>query len=394
MGVCYGRNGNNLLSPPQVVDLYKRRNIRRMRTYDPDHAILDALRGSGIELNVAITNQYLQYLAASQSNADDWVRDHVNNYPDVNFKYISVGNEVSPANGDTSRYAQFVLPAMTNVYRAVCSCRGGRIKTTTSLGMDVIGNSFPPQDGAFRDDVKPFLRPILSFLSNTGSPLMMNIYPYFAYIYNQDQIDLGYALLEPDHGIEVNGVYYDNILYAMVDAVYAAVDRVIGPSYNGRQTPTDVLSQSAAADYNHTRCHRPKVNIADSHSGWPAGPPRGGEDVRNEKSGRSKRETRGGNETSTYLQRSARGRSKPKVVVSESGWPTRGSNPGSPQNAQKYNRNLIDVVADGTPARPDEAIEAYIFALFDENEKPGAEIERNFGLFYPNGQPKYDLNFN
>ncbi|XP_057793510.1 glucan endo-1,3-beta-glucosidase-like [Salvia miltiorrhiza] len=336
IGVCYGRNGNNLLSPRQVVDLYKRHNIRRMRTYDPDNAILDALRGSGIELNVVITNQYIQRIAADANAANDWVRDHVLNFPDVDLKYISVGNEVSPADGATSRYAQFVLPAMRNIYRAVCRAgRAGRTKITTTIGMNALGNSFPPEDGAFRDDVAPYLRPILSFMVGTDAPFMANIYPYFAYIYNKNQIDLGYALLEPDHGIQVNGVYYDNLFYAMVDAVYAAVERMIGPSL-----------QTTGNTYNQTS-----------------------------------------------EQKARRGRKTPKVVVTETGHPSAGGDSANMHNAKTYNQNLADVVDEGTPRHP-EPIETYIFALFDENEKPGAETERNFGVFYPDGQPKYDMNFN
>ncbi|KAH6832029.1 hypothetical protein C2S53_008069 [Perilla frutescens var. hirtella] len=361
VGVCYGRNGNNLLSPSQTVELYKRRNIRKMRTYDPDQAILDALRGSGIELNVAITNQYLEYLASSQANANNWVQDHVRSFPDVNFKYISVGNEVSPTNGGTSRYTQFVLPAMRNVYRAICNAGlANRIKISTSIGMEVVGNSYPPQDGAFRDDVLPYLRPILSFLVNTHSPLFVNVYPYFAYIYNKAQIDLGYALLEPNHGIQVNGVYYDNILYAMIDAVYAAVDRVVGPS----------MSQNQKL---RSRRHLPKVTVTTG--GWPVG-------------GRD-----GGDNNQTSSLRTRRPRSKTKIVVTESGWPTHGGDSASLQYASTYNQNLIDVVDDGTPANSDP-IEAYIFGMYDENEKPGADTERNFGLNYPNGQPKYDIDFN
>lgn len=46
----------------------------------------------------------------------------------------------------------------------------------------------------------------------------------------------------------------------------------------------------------------------------------------------------------------------------------------------------------GTPKRPDESIEAFISAMFNENQKPNGE-EKHFGLFYPNMKPVYYVPF-
>jgi len=87
-----------------------------------------------------------------------------------------------------------------------------------------------------------------------------------------------------------------------------------------------------------------------------------------------------------------------KIMITESGWPNKGAakeTGATPDNAQTYNTNLIrHVVNDsGTPAKPGEEIDVYIFSLFNENRKPGIESERNWGLFFPDKSSIYSLDW-
>ncbi|TKY74321.1 putative glucan endo-1,3-beta-glucosidase GVI [Spatholobus suberectus] len=81
------------------------------------------------------------------------------------------------------------------------------------------------------------------------------------------------------------------------------------------------------------------------------------------------------------------------LVVSETGWPSAGNEPHtSKQNAKAYNKNLMQHVrgGKGTPRRPGQSLNVFIFAMFNEDLKqPG--VEHNFGVFYPNKQPVYPL---
>ncbi|KAL1113080.1 hypothetical protein V6Z11_D02G168000 [Gossypium hirsutum] len=84
------------------------------------------------------------------------------------------------------------------------------------------------------------------------------------------------------------------------------------------------------------------------------------------------------------------------IVVTESGWPSKGdsSEPDAiVDNANTYNSNLIKHVLNntGTPRHPGIAVSTYIYELYNEDLRPGSDSEKNWGLFDANGIPVYTL---
>ncbi|EAZ14804.1 hypothetical protein OsJ_04731 [Oryza sativa Japonica Group] len=95
---------------------------------------------------------------------------------------------------------------------------------------------------------------------------------------------------------------------------------------------------------------------------------------------------------SVYAALDKAGAAGVSIVVSESGWPSAGGDSATIDIARTYVQNLIKHAKKGTPKRPG-VIETYVFAMFNENQKPGEATEQNFGAFYPNKTAVYPINF-
>jgi hypothetical protein len=85
-----------------------------------------------------------------------------------------------------------------------------------------------------------------------------------------------------------------------------------------------------------------------------------------------------------------------EIVVAETGWPYKGDDNEigpSIENAKAYNGNLIAHLRSmvGTPLMPGKSVDTYLFALYDEDLKPGPGSERSFGLFKPDLTMAYNV---
>lgn len=318
VGINYGTVADNLPPPTQVVRLLQSISISKVKIYGANPSVLRAFGNTGISFIVGIGNEEVEALTYIQ-NAIKWVQQNILLYiPNTQISAIAVGNEVFT--GNNSALMMNVLLAMKNLHTCLSYLGlSNKISISTPHSLAILSSSYPPSSGSFVSELAmSYMKPLLLFLSTTGSPFMINAYPFFAYKANPSTVPLDYALFRGKLGMEdqSTGLLYYNMLDAQVDAIY-----------------------SAMADL-------------------------GFQNVR--------------------------------VLVSETGWPSKGDDNeagANPQNAQTYNSNLIKRVASnvGTPMRPEIPLEAYIFALFNEDSKPGPASERHYGLFMPDGVKAYDF---
>ncbi|XP_008778544.2 glucan endo-1,3-beta-glucosidase-like isoform X2 [Phoenix dactylifera] len=315
IGVNYGKLGNNLPPPAQVAQFLARNTvIDRVKLFDTDPATLQAFDNTDLAIDVTISNDLIPNLT-NLSFAKYWIQANILPYiAATNITRILVGNEVVSA-ADKSLIASLV-PAMQNLHTALVGASlQHKIKVSSPHSLGILAASAPPSVGRFQDGYDTaVMKPLLTFLRATGSPFMVNPYPFFGS--TRDTLD--YALFRLNSGVvdDNTGLTYTNMLDAQLDAIFSAM-KLLGF--------TDV-----------------------------------------------------------------------EIVVAETGWPSMGDAwevGADMDSARDYNKNLVRHAASGigTPLMPNRTFDTYIFSLFNENLKPGPTSERNFGLFYPNMTPVYDI---
>ncbi|XP_051142514.1 glucan endo-1,3-beta-glucosidase 14 isoform X2 [Andrographis paniculata] len=317
MGINYGQIANNLPPPSRVSYLLRSLNITRVKLYDADPKVLTAFANTGVQFIIGLGNEYLQKMT-DPAQAQSWIQQHVQPYiSQTKITCITVGNEV--LTGNDTQLISYLLPAMQTVSSALSTLGlSKQIYVTTAHSFGILSSSFPPSSGAFRQDLIQYIQSILNFHSQTGSPFLINAYPFFAYKDSPGEVSLDYVLFQPNPGMldPATNLHYDNMLYAQIDAVYSAIGSL--------------------------------------------------------------------------------GHNNIQVKVSETGWPSKGDPNevgATPENARLYNGNLLNRVLQnqGTPGKPSVPVDIFVFALFNEDLKPGPTSERNYGLYYPNGIPVYNI---
>lgn len=174
---------------------------------------------------IGVPNEILPTLAnGTIDNSLQWLNSNVFlHVTPSQVRYLAVGNEVLQKD---PFYTPFVVPAILNLYQALQTLGlGDTIKLSSSHAATILSNSYPPSAGAFDPSVRSVLISLLGFLRDTGSPLMVNVYPFFSYINNHQYVTLEYATFRSST-VEIDqNLAYTNMFDATIDAFVYAMER-------------------------------------------------------------------------------------------------------------------------------------------------------------------------
>ncbi|KAH9746235.1 glucan endo-1,3-beta-glucosidase 3 [Citrus sinensis] len=227
IGVNIGTDLSDMPSPTQVVALLKAQNIRHIRLYDADRAMLLALANTGIQVTISVPNDQLLGIGQSNATAANWVaRNVAAHVPTTNITAIAVGSEVLTV---LPNAGPVLVSALKFIHSALVAANlDDQIKVSTPHSSSIILDSFPPSQAFFNRSWDPVMVPLLKFLQSTGSYLMLNVYPYYDYMQSNGVIPLDYALFRPlppnKEAVDANTLlHYTNVFDAIVDAAYFAM---------------------------------------------------------------------------------------------------------------------------------------------------------------------------
>ncbi|RZR80962.1 hypothetical protein BHM03_00007090 [Ensete ventricosum] len=227
IGVNIGTDLTDLLPPADLAAFLKAQQIKHVRLYDADPGILSALAGAGVSVAVGVPNNQLLALGSSPVTADAWVARHVIPFhPATPISAVAVGDEVPAA---LPSALPLLLPALRSLSAALAAANLSSIPVSTPLPFSVILDPFPPSQAYFNQTLaSSFFLPLLRFLADTASPLMLNLYPYYAFMQSRGAVPLDNALFKPLspslEEVDPNTLlHYTNVLDAMVDAAYVSM---------------------------------------------------------------------------------------------------------------------------------------------------------------------------
>ncbi|MCL7027622.1 hypothetical protein MKW94_015350 [Papaver nudicaule] len=199
VGVNIGTDVSNKPEPMAAVQLLQVQQIHHVRLYHCDSKMLLALANTGIEVIVSVPNDQVVGIGQSKNIATNWIsRCIAAHYPETNITAIVVGSDILTVLPDD---APFLVSALEYLYSALVEF-SMEIKVSTPLSSSIILDSFPTSQAFYDHSWDPVLVPMLKFLQQTKSYVMLNVYPYYDYVQSNN---------------------YTNVFDVVIDAGYYAI---------------------------------------------------------------------------------------------------------------------------------------------------------------------------
>ncbi|KAJ9538786.1 hypothetical protein OSB04_031519 [Centaurea solstitialis] len=231
VGVNWGTMSSHQLPAEQVVEMMKENGFKKVKLFEAERRIMEALIGSDIEVMVAIPNFMLLDMSQDPSYADYWVDDNITTYAypgGVDIKYVAVGNEPF-LKAYNATYLKITLPALQNVQNALNRAGlGSQIKATVPLNADIYESpeSNPvPSAGDFRSEIKDATIEIIQFLYSNDAPFTVNIYPFLS-LYGNPYFPMDFAFFDGSNKpVKDKNYLYTNVFDANYDTLVASLTK-------------------------------------------------------------------------------------------------------------------------------------------------------------------------
>ncbi|KAL3648736.1 hypothetical protein CASFOL_005139 [Castilleja foliolosa] len=232
VGVNWGTVATHRLPAQSVVDMLKNNGFDKVKLFDADEGLLEALRGTHIEVMVAVPNYMLEEMSLDSGAAVSWVQANITAYAypgGVNIRHVAVGNEpfLKSYNGT---YIKHTLPALKNIQEAINRAGLGlQIKATVPFNADIYysPDSNPvPSAGNFRPEIRDVTIQIIQYLYSNDAPFVVNIYPFLS-LYGNMYFPIDYAFFDGSNKPVVkDGNYiYTNVFDANFDTLVSSLSK-------------------------------------------------------------------------------------------------------------------------------------------------------------------------
>lgn len=229
LGVNWGTISSDPLANDIVVQMLLDNKLMKVKLFDANADVINSMRGTNLQVMVAITNDMLAGIAASPDAATAWVKANVTSHlgsGGVNITYVAVGNEPF-LNGYNGRYVNVTLPALLNIQAALIAANlSPAIKAVVPCNADILSSDPLPSQQTFRSDLAPLMVQITAALHSTSSPFIVNLYPFLSLVLSQNfPIDFAFFTGYTSPIIDGTRTYY-NVFDASYDGLVSALTGV------------------------------------------------------------------------------------------------------------------------------------------------------------------------